>query len=361
MTSPTHTATVAADSVSLSIVIPVFNGAETLGKLVDRLTHLYDNRPRFEIILVNDGSTDDSAEICRSLVRSHAHCVRFLDLSRNFGEHPAILAGLKWSSGDVVVLMEDDFQSSPDDVAKLVEELCLGTHDVVYGQFEVTRYSWARRLASRINDRMATLLLGKPKDLYLSSFKGLSRFLVNEVCRYQGPFPYLDGLILRVTRKIGVVSCTHQPRTKGSSGYTFRKLVSLWLNMFTNFSILPLRLAVVVGFAFAVLGGLLSIGVVIEKLMIPDTEVGWSSTVIIIMIFAGLQLMVMGMIGEYLGRVFLSTNQTPLFAVREELGFAESDTPKGMALNNAAGDTEHRAAHGQATSEAPVQPSPGAQ
>ena len=309
---------------SISIVIPVFNGAATIGPLVDQLTCHYGDNPELEIVLVNDGSSDHSARICRELVESYPSFVRFLDLSRNFGEHQAILAGLNRTSGDAVVIMEDDFQSSPDDVAKLVAALRDGSHDAVYGQFEVIHYSWLRRLASRINDRMATVLLGKPRDLYLSSFKCMSRFLVDEVCRYQGPFPYLDGLILRVTRNIGTVACRHRPRSEGASGYTLRKLVALWLDMFTNFSILPLRLAVVVGFGFAFLGGLLSIGVVIEKLWIPETETGWPSTVIVIMTFAGLQLMVLGMIGEYLGRVFLSSNRTPQFAVREERGFEAS-------------------------------------
>ncbi|MEM7354416.1 MAG: glycosyltransferase family 2 protein [Acidobacteriota bacterium] len=312
---------------SISIVIPVFNGAATIGPLVDQLTAHYGDLPELEIILVNDGSSDGSAATCRELVGRYPGSVRFLDLSRNFGEHQAILAGLNRSSGDAVVIMEDDFQSSPEDVGKLIETLHAGSHDVVYGQFEVMHYSWLRRLASRLNDRMATLLLGKPRDLYLSSFKCLSRFLVDEVCRYQGPFPYLDGLILRVTRNIGVVACEHRPRSEGSSGYTIRKLLALWLNMFTNFSILPLRLAVVAGFGFAFLGGLLSIGVVIEKIWLPNwiphTASGWPSTIIIVMTFAGLQLMVLGMIGEYLGRVFLSSNRTPQFAVREEHGFDE--------------------------------------
>ena len=334
-------------SSSVSIVIPVYNSAATIGNLVDELAQRYDGVWDLEIVLVNDGSADDSAEVCRELVRRHPDSVRFLDLSRNFGEHQAILAGLNRSTGDVVVTMEDDIQTSPDEVEKLIETLRSGNYDVVYGQFEVLRYSWLRRLASWLNGRMATVLLGKPSDLYLSSFRCLSRFLVDEVCRYEGPFPYLDGLILRVTRNYGVTACRHLPRAGGASGYNLRKLLALWLNMFTNFSILPLRLAVVAGFAFAGLGVLLSIAVVIEKLLIPETQIGWSSTVIAIMIFAGLQLMVLGMIGEYLGRVFLSTNRTPQFAVREALGFERSVPAR---------DAEDRAAERQPRAKAPVDP-----
>ncbi len=329
--TPDSDAAKAADRQRLiSIVIPVYNGAATIGPLVDRLTSRYAERHRLEIVLVNDGSADHSAEVCRELVQRYPGRVCFLNLSRNYGEHQAILAGLNHCSGDVVVTMEDDFQCPPEEVEKLIAALDAGSHDVVYAQFESRHYSGARKLGSWFNDRVANVLLGKPKDLYLSSFRCLNRFLVDQVCRYQGPFPYLDGLILRVTRNCGVVSVQHQPRAEGTSGYTLRKLVALWLNMFTNFSILPLRLAVIAGFSFAFLGGILSVAVVIEKLMIPETEVGWSSTVIIIMMFAGLQLMVLGMIGEYLGRIFLTSNQTPQFAVREKLGF---DTDKSKRLN----------------------------
>lgn len=310
-----------SQQLAVSVVIPVYNGAATIGPLVDRLTSSYGERYRLEIVLVDDGSADDSASVCRRLAERHPGLVRFLSLSRNFGEHQAILAGLNHASGDVVVTMEDDLQCPPEEVAKLVAALGDGGHDVVYGQFEVRHYSWARKLGSRFNDRIANVLLGKPRDLYLSSFRCLSRFLVDEVCRYRGPFPYLDGLILRVTRSVGAVACRHEPRAEGASGYTLRKLISLWLNMFTNFSILPLRLAVIAGFAFALLGGLLSVAVVVEKLLIPSTEVGWPSTVIVIMTFAGLQLMVLGMVGEYLGRIFLTSNQTPQYAVREAVGF----------------------------------------
>lgn len=309
---------------SVSIVVPVYNGAETVGPLVDKLIDHYGERWRLEIVLVNDGSADDSRTVCKALVAKHPSVVRFLHLSRNFGEHQAVLAGLSRTTGDAVVIMDDDFQNPPEEVAKLVSALQEGDHDVVYSRYDTKRDSLFRNLGSWFNDRAAQLMLKKPKGLYLSSFKCLNRFLVDEVCRYRGPFPYLDGLILRVTQNYGVVTCEHHARAAGQSGYTLRKLIRLWLNMFTNFSILPLRLAVFVGFVFALLGVLGAVGVVIEKLFIyPDVPIGWPSIVVAIFAFAGIQLMVLGMLGEYLGRVFLSDNGTPQFIVRDAYGFGE--------------------------------------
>lgn len=294
-----------------------------MSELIDRYEERYD----LEVVLVNDGSQDDSRAQCLRLTERFPGVARLVDLSRNFGEHSAVLAGLHHASGDIAVVMDDDFQNPPEDVGVLVAALVDGEFDVVYAQIGEKKDPRLRNLGSRFNDRVATVMLGKPKGLYLSSFKCLNRFMIDEVRRYDGPYPYLDGLILRVTRNIGVAECRHEERATGASGYTMRKLAALWLNMFTNFSIAPLRAAVFVGFGFALLGGVLSIGVVIEKLAVPETSVGWPSLAILVMVFSGIQLMVLGLIGEYLGRQFLTTNRTPQFVVRHRAGFETSSQP----------------------------------
>ena len=309
---------------SVSIVIPVYNGAQTIGPLVEKLVEHYGQRWRLEIVLVNDGSQDDSRAVCRELARSHPNLVRFLHLSRNFGEHQAVLAGLTHSSGQAVVVMDDDFQNPPEEVAKLVACLREEDRDVVYGGFRSKQHSLFRNLGSKFNDLVACWMLKKPRGLYLSSFKCMNRFLVEQVCRYHGPFPYLDGLILRVTRNIGVVEVEHKERAAGRSGYTFRKLIRLWLNMFTNFSIMPLRLAAVIGLVFSFLGVVGAVGVIVEKLLYPDIPVGYPSIVVTVLTFSGIQLMVMGVAGEYVGRMFLAQNETPQFVVRERWGFGEA-------------------------------------
>jgi undecaprenyl-phosphate 4-deoxy-4-formamido-L-arabinose transferase len=299
----------------VSIVIPVYRGAHTIGPLVERLEQELRPHHDLEIVLVNDGSPDDSGTVCRRLAQSRPY-VRFLDLARNFSEHNAVMAGLNHCSGDCAVIMDDDFQNPPSEVNKLVDELDRG-FDVVYSRYELKRHSWFRNLGSRFNDAVASLMLKKPRALYLSSFKAINRFLIDEVVRYTGPFPYIDGLILRITRNYGTVLCQHDPRATGKSGYTLKKLVALWLNMFTNFSILPLRIASLLGLIVALVGVVLAVAFLIEKLRHPELPGGWTSTIVCVLVLAGIQLFALGMIGEYLGRLFLKDNGSPQFVVRD--------------------------------------------
>ena len=191
--------------------------------------------------------------------------------------------------------------------------------DVAWSKYERKQHSWFRNLGSRVNDRVATMLLKKPRDLYLSSFKAISRFVVDEVVKYRGPYPYLDGLILRITNNYTTVPCAHHSREHGQSGYTLRKLVSLWLNMFTNFSILPLRLTSLCGVVVALLGIVLAVVFLIERLRNPELQPGWASLIVTLLVISGIQLIALGMIGEYLGRLFLKDSGRPQFVVRERV------------------------------------------
>ncbi|MDX2037449.1 MAG: glycosyltransferase family 2 protein [Isosphaeraceae bacterium] len=302
--------------MQFSIVIPVFNGARTISALVERLLDLLGGS-LLEIILVNDGSPDDSDEVCREIRERRPDRVVYVELAKNFGEHNAVMAGLHQARGEYVVIMDDDFQNPPEEVAKLVAFAEENRHDVVYTRYAKKQHAWWRNLGSRFNDFAACILLDKPRGLYLSSFKCLSRFAVREVVRYSGPYPYVDGLLLRATRRIGTVEVRHDPRAVGRSNYTLRKLVRLWLNMFVNFSILPLRIAGFLGLALAGVGLLLAVVAVIEKLRDPSLPLGWASLQITIVTFSGVQLLTLGILGEYLGRMFLTGNQTPQFVVRE--------------------------------------------
>ncbi len=303
-------------SGKVSIVVPVYNGAASIGRLVGVLLEELVPRYALEIVLVNDCSPDDSARVCRELAEQHPQTVRFVNLARNFGEHNAVMAGLTHCTGDCAVIMDDDFQNPPSEVTLLVDKLDEG-YDVAYSRYETKRHSWFRNLGSSFNNLVASWMIKKPRDLYLSSFKAINRFAIDETIRYRGPFPYIDGLLLRTTRNIGTVLVKHVAREEGKSNYTLRKLIRLWLNMFTNFSILPLRVASLVGFAFAAGGMAIAVYFAIERLNNPQLPLGWASTVCIILIVSGVQLSVLGMIGEYLGRLFLKDNGSPQFVVRE--------------------------------------------
>lgn len=216
--------------------------------------------------------------------------------------------------------MDDDFQNPPEEVTRLIDHACSHGYDIVYTYYPRKQHHWFRNLCSRLNDRMATFMLDKPRDLYLSSFKCLSRFTVNEIVKYPGPFPYVDCLALRCTRNIGRIEVRHERRREGRSGYTLRKLVRLWLNMFVNFSVMPLRVSTLMGLGCSALGFVMGLAMVIEKMVRPEVPIGWTSVIVAILLFSGVQLVMLGLLGEYLGRLFLTSNQTPQFVVREVLG-----------------------------------------
>ena len=300
----------------ISVVIPVYNGARTIGPLVERLLAALTGSP-LQIVLVDDGSVDASDEVCRALSGRHAGMVTYVKLGRNFGEHNAVMAGLWHARGDYAVIMDDDFQNPPEEVGRLIDHALRHGYDIVYTHSPVKHHHWLRNLSSRLNDRVANFMLNKPRHLYLSSFKCLSRFLVGQILKYRGPYPYIDGLALRCTRNIGIIEVRHAPRREGRSNYTPRKLLRLWLNMFVNFSVMPLRVSTVVGLASSVLGLALGVEVLVERLVRPGVPVGWASVLVPIVLFSGVQLVMLGLLGEYLGRLFLTENQTPQFVVRE--------------------------------------------
>ena len=300
----------------ISIVIPVYNSEKTIKKLVDDLIFTLNN-DNLQVVLVNDGSKDNSHLQCVELSSQYASIVTYVKLAKNFGEHNAVMAGLKYAVGDYIVIMDDDSQNPPEEVMKLVNEMINNDYDIVYSFYHKKQHHWLRNLASMINDKMANVLLNKPNNLYLSSFKCINRFLVDEILKYKGPFPYIDGLILRCTDKIGKVKVEHKMREVGQSEYTIGKLMRLWLNMFLNFSIFPLRISSILGLVFSCFSILYSFVIVILKIFLPDIPVGWPSLIIVIMMFSGVQLIILGLFGEYIGHLFLSSNQTPQFVIRD--------------------------------------------
>lgn len=311
--------------MNFSIIIPVYNGADTIAALVENLfRELQDSE--IEIILVNDGSADNSVAVCREIQQHRPEQVTFVNLSKNFGEHNAVMTGLRYARGNAAVIMDDDFQNPPSEVNRLVAKLEKG-FDVVYGQYERKHHSLFRNLGSWFNGMMATVLLKKPKGLYLCSFKAINRFLIDEIIRYTHPYPYIDGLIFRVTRRVGMVTVQHSPRAVGKSNYSLARLVRLWLNMFTNFSILPLRIATILGCITVVFGMVIAALAVYWAFTDPLAPAGWPTLVCAMVIFSGTQLLVLGVIGEYLGRLFLGQNGTPQSIVREVTGANSASKP----------------------------------
>jgi len=269
-----------------------------------------------EVVLVNDGSPDNAAEVCQEILRTAAVPVTYVEHTRNFGEHNAVITGLRHTHGGYVITMDDDLQNPPEEVTRLYDHARLGNWDVVYTRYGHKQHAAWRNLGSRFANKVADWLLDKPRGLYLSSFRCMSPLVVRAVGRYRGPYPYIDGLIMQVTQRIDSIEVQHLPRAAGRSSYTLLRLVRLWLNLATSFSLAPLRLAMFVGLAMAVLGGIGMVAVVAEALFSTATPSGWASTMTVILLVAGVQSLILGMMGEYIGRTFLSANGKPQGTVR---------------------------------------------
>lgn len=313
-------------SLHLSIVVPVYRSETLLDRLVEeivRTTETAGLAGRFELILVNDASPDGSWGVIRRLAERHAF-IRGLSLRRNFGQHSAAMAGMNHARGEFVVLMDDDLQHPPAEIPKLLRALEEGA-DVCYTRYLDRQHALWKVLGSRFNNFVASLLLDKPGELYLSSFKALRRGVVREIVRYDGPYPYIDGLILDVTRAIRVVDIQHQPRPDGEGNYSLRRSLSLWMRMATSFSIFPLRVATLLGFALTAVALVAIVVVLVQKLRHPEWPAGWASLIAVILFVGGVQTFCVGMLGEYLGRAYLRLNHKPQFVVGEKTWRDETD------------------------------------
>lgn len=304
----------------ISFVIPCYNSEKTIESVIAEIENTVETRgsDAYEIVLVNDCSKDNVWEKIKSVARQNTH-VKGICFSKNFGQHSALMAGYRKATGDIVVSLDDDGQTPADEVYSLIDKLEEG-YDVVYASYEHKKHSVARNMGTRLNNYMCEVLLGKPKNLMITSFFAAKKYVIDEIIRYENSYTYVPGLVLRTTRNISSAPVCHREREIGSSGYSFVKLVALWVNGFTAFSVTPLRVSMFMGMGSAVIGFIYLIYVVINKFINPSVPLGWSSTTAILLLLGGMILFVLGMIGEYLGRVYISLNNAPQYVVREETG-----------------------------------------
>lgn len=301
---------------ALSFVIPLYHSAETIGPLVKRIEALA-VAGGHEIVLVNDGSKDGTAAVCRRLVAEAKVPIIFVEHARNYGEHNAVLSGWRNAKGAHIVNLDDDGQNPPEEAVRMWEHAKAKGLDVVFGHYAVKQHSAWRNAGSWFTNRMTDWALEKPTGFYLSSFRCVTAFVAREVAVNSGPLPYIDGLILQVTQRIGSLDVRHDERQAGASGYTLRRLVRLWLSAWINFSVLPLRLATGLGLVLASVG-LVFFGVVAWMWWRGSgPSYGWGSLMAALLVFSGTQLVLLGLIGEYIGRMFLTVNQRPQSVVRE--------------------------------------------
>ena len=312
----------------ISIVIPCYNSQATIRKVVEMVMEEFKKMEQYEceFVLVNDGSPkDDTYGEIRRLGEDYAN-VKGVNLLRNFGQHNALMAALHYTSGDYILGMDDDMQTHPSQISKLIHKMEEG-FDLVYGCYPKKKNSFLKNLSSKINEVSSRILLGRPKDIVSSNFWMITRQVRDEVIKYDSFNPYIDGIFYRTTHKIGNVEVEHFKREVGTSNYTLKKLLKLWL-AYWNYSVIPLRISSVLGGISAAGGFLAALCIIIYKMIDPTVVVGWSSTMCIVVVFAGLILMVLGIIGEYLGKMILILNRTPQFIVRETINIADKDEKK---------------------------------
>lgn len=301
---------------ALSFVIPLYHSAQTIRDVVHDIEGLTVEGGH-EIVLVNDGSSDATSDVCRALVREARVPITLIEHARNYGEHNAVLTGWRHARGAHVVNLDDDGQNPPAEAVRMWRHAQATGLDVVFGHYAVKQHSGWRNLGSWFTNRMTDWALDKPPGFYLSSFRCVSAFVARQVVSYAGPYPYIDGLLLQVTQRIGSVAVRHEPRRAGTSTYTLRRLMRLWLSAWINFSVLPLRLATLIGIVIAAVGVLALGGVAWMWWRDTGPSYGWGWLMAALLIFSGTQLLLLGLIGEYVGRMFLAINQRPQSVVRE--------------------------------------------
>ena len=314
----------------ISFVIPCYRSAHTITGVVDEIHTTMSGMKDYdyEIVLVNDSSPDDTFEVIRELAEGDER-ITGINLAKNFGQHAALMAGYERTHGDIVVSLDDDGQTPADQVGRLLDAIEDGA-DVVYARYDHKQHSGFRNLGSRLNDFMTRVMLGKPKDLYLSSYYAARRFVIDEMLRYRNSYPYVMGLVLRSTNRIRNVDVDHRQRTSGSSGYTFSKLLGLWMNGFTAFSVKPLRISTMVGLFSAFLGVIYMIYTIARKIQNSGAPMGYPTLICVVLFIGGMLMVMLGLVGEYVGRTYMSVNETPQYVVREVVG-READTSSDQA------------------------------
>ena len=320
----------------ISIVIPCFYSEKTIRKEAELIIEEFKSNEGYEceIVFVNDGSTDKTFDVIKELAQEYNN-IRGINLTKNFGQHNALMAGMQFASGDYVMGMDDDMQTHPSQMFKLVHKIEEG-YDLVYGIYPEVKNSALKNLTSKINRRTSRVMLGRPKSIESSNFWIITKGLRDEVVTFDTFNPYVDAIFYRATNNIGMVPVEHFKREHGQSGYTFKKLLKLWMS-YWNFSVVPLRISFYTGIFAAVTGALLAIVLIINKIISPDIPTGWSSMMCILVTLFGILLMMLGIFGEYIGKTILILNKTPQFIVRDTTGIkkpAEEKKQKVIGVDN---------------------------
>lgn len=312
----------------ISLVIPCFNSERFIAELVHTSVSVIeeDGRYEYEMVLVNDGSKDRTWDIIKRLAEQN-HRIIAVNLSKNFGQHNALMAAYRCVTGDIIVGIDDDGECDPVDMFYLVDELVEKKFDYVCAAYQGRKkHSVFRNLGTAVNDRMAQILIGKPEEFQFSSYYAVQRFVVDQIVTCQNPYPYVAGLVLQSAGRLGTVELKKHERRFGHSGYNLKKLLQLWLNGFTAFSVKPLRIATIIGMIVAFSGFLYGCFTVVKKFMYPEEIVpGYSSVIVVLLLIGGILMVILGLIGEYVGRIYININGLPQYVIREKADYRDME------------------------------------
>ncbi len=301
----------------ISIIIPCYNSEKTINKVVNEIIKIMPNDKNFEIILVNDNSKDNVWQKIEGLCEQNNN-IRGISLARNFGQQAARMAAIQYVKADYIIFMDDDGQHPAEGIMKLVEKAKEG-YDIVYARFTHKQTSWFRKVGSDFNTYMTSVLMGKPKEIKQSSFFCVKGFVIDALKEYKSPFPYIFGYLMQITRNITNIDMSHRARIEGKSGYNFTKMLLLWLNGFIGFSVVPLRIASLFGILSSAIGFVLGLASVIRKLINPTIVLGYTSTIVVVLFMGGIILLILGLFGEYIGRILVTMNKVPQYIIRNKI------------------------------------------
>lgn len=307
--------------MKISFVIPCYKSEKTISNVVEEIINTVTSHgDEYEIVMVSDNSPDNVYNVIKKMCAADLR-LKGAELSKNFGQHSALMASYSMCTGDIISV-DDDGQIPICNTYDLIEKISEG-YDVVYAKYEDNKYNIFRRFGSKINSLMMETLINKPKEITVTSFFAAKRYVIDEMLKYKNAYPFVMGLVFRTTNKIANVHVKHRNRINGKSGYTFTKLISLWMNGFTAFSVKPLRLATIIGCLCAFVGFVVGIIMIVRKLINPDIAAGYTSLIAVMLFLGGLTMLMLGLIGEYIGRIYISLNNSPQYVIRDSINTAE--------------------------------------
>ncbi len=322
------------EELKLSIVIPVYNSQDCLALLNTEMVKALSNFGPYELILVNDNSKDKSWEKIKEICAVNKNAIG-ISLRKNTGQNCAIMAGLNAAKGSFIVIMDDDLQHQPGDIHTLYGECVKGNYDVCFASYFLKKQKIWKNFGSWLNGKLSEKLLNKPKGLYLSPFKIMKKEVATEILKFKGADPYIDAMILKVTSNIGQLEVKHHERVAGKSNFSFKKSLSIFISHAT-YSVYPLRVLTITGFSSAFISFLVGLAYLAEYLYSQQRVEGWISVILLLIFFGGLMLMSVGLIGEYIARIFLSVNTSSHYFIAETISgkqLQEQQTQQQKAIH----------------------------